>query len=96
MRRILSTVFRNLLAHSPRVYCESCHNIFLLGQMQVDVSITSGLKDKCPRCGSGGPFRPPTDQELAVAVPESQRQWPLALAIGIGSMLVIAYIWWRS
>jgi uncharacterized paraquat-inducible protein A len=69
---------RSLLARSPRVMCEQCQRVSLIASL--DASFFSS-EMHCPRCNSKGPFRAPTQAELAEQVPESQRVWPTVVSV---------------
>jgi hypothetical protein len=94
VRSAIDTLSRNLLAHSPRRYCESCKGVFLLGRLGVNP--TNWKEARCPLCGANGPFREPTPEELAVAVPETRRQWPVAVLVGVSTVVFIAWIVWHG
>lgn len=90
---VLKVVVRNLFAHSPRLYCCSCHSVFMLASTRTSISLRKGFVDRCPCCLAEGPFRKPTQNELFAAVPEARRQWPLALVIGIFTVVMVIGIW---
>ena len=91
-RQILGVIGRNLLAHSPRLYCANCKGLFLLARL--DVKATDWNMARCPLCGGSGPFREPSPEELAAAVPESKRKWPVAAVISVCLVMIFVYIWW--
>lgn len=80
-----NVLVRYVFAHSPRLICQKCGEMFLLGSMSTDVSL-KGLKDHCPCCGEPGPFHTPSRQELLDKIPEAGKwlsyvAFPVAIAV---------------
>ena len=93
MPAVFTRIHRHLLSHSSSVRCGSCQSIVLIGAMPVEVSLTSGFRELCPRCGSAGPFHALTLVELPATVSASETGWSLATAFGITVLLLIALMW---
>ena len=55
--------------------------------MKADVSL-KGMKELCPCCGSNGPFRKPSKEEILAQVPEAGKYY----ATGIVSVILLAIL----
>lgn len=90
--KFLDNALRLLTSKSPRIVCTNCNQGFLFASLRVDIS-TKGMKGRCPRCGSAGPFRNATAEEAATIAPE-QWHWLAVLPfLFLALVAIVLSIW---